>query len=120
MFERIKALLHRWQDLAEVDRLTDREIDDLGVTRDQLRALVSLPGDVPQRVKAMASLFGLAETDLTSDHGTWLDLLESCGQCRDRGACALVLEREGLSRPQDADFCPNAAAFRDLAQVLPA
>lgn len=120
MFERIKSLLHRWHDLAEVERLTDRELDDLGVSRHQLRALAALPADVPSRVTAMAGLFGVSEADLRRDHGTWLDLLEGCGQCKDRGACALVLEREGLSRPQDAAFCPNARSFRDLSRLQPA
>lgn len=115
MFERIKALMHRWHDLHEVDALTDRELEDLGMTRDQMRALVTMPADVPDRVLAMAAIFGLSPDEVKRDHAVWLDVLECCGHCQDRGACALVLERGELSRPRDCGFCANAGEFTLLA-----
>ena len=38
MFDRIKALTHRWQDLKEIAQLSQRDLDDLGMTRDQVEA----------------------------------------------------------------------------------
>ncbi|MBL9058197.1 MAG: DUF1127 domain-containing protein [Rhodobacteraceae bacterium] len=115
MFQRIKTLLHRWHDLAEVSALSDRELDDLGMTRDQVERFVRMPADVPDRVVAMGEIFGISAEELKRDHNAWVELLETCGTCRDRGACALVLERGELSRPQDCGFCLNAAAFTAAA-----
>lgn len=115
MFERIKALIERWNDLREVDHLSDRELDDLGMTRGQVEAFVRMPHDVPDRVLAMARIFGLDEDEVKANHGEWLDLLETCGTCHDRGACALVLERGDLSRPAECSFCLNKDRFGALA-----
>lgn len=116
MFERIKALIHRWDEIREVDALSDRDLDDIGLSRAQLEDFVRMPHDIDQRVTAMAAVFGVDETELRRDHGQLLDMLHTCGHCKDRGACALVLERAELSRPRDADFCPNAGDFTRLAQ----
>ena len=40
MFERFKTALQRWRDLTEVSALTDRELDDIGISRDQLEQFV--------------------------------------------------------------------------------
>ena len=53
MFDRIKALTHRWQDLKEIAQLSQRDLDDLGMTRDQVEAFARMPQDVPDRVRAM-------------------------------------------------------------------
>lgn len=115
MFQRIKALVDHWHQLKEVDSLTDRDLDDLGMTRDQVEAFVRMPADVPDRVAAMATIFGLTESQIKADHDAYVDLLHTCGHCRDRGACALVLERGDLSRPADAGFCKNKIAFANQA-----
>ena len=111
MFERMKALIARWNELREVSALTDRDLVDLGMSRAQVEAFVRMPHDVPDRVLAMAEIFGLSETEVQADHAQWLELLETCGTCQDRGACKLVLERGELSRPQDCSFCLNAPCF---------
>lgn len=115
MFQRIKALVDHWHQMKEVASLTDRDLDDLGMTRDQVEAFVRMPNDVPDRVAAMAKIFGLTEAQIRADHDSYVELLHTCGNCRDRGACALVLERGDLSRPADAGFCLNKRAFADQA-----
>lgn len=117
MFQRLKALLQRSHELAEIEKLTQHDLDDLGMTRDQLRAFARMPTDVPGRVQAMAAIFGLSEDDLKHNHAQWLELQQCCGHCQDRAACALVLERGELSRPRDAAFCPNAAEFAQMAET---
>lgn len=111
MFDRVKALIARWQELKEIDALTDRDLDDLGMSREQVRAFARMPHDVPDRVLAMARIFGLSEAEVKADHARWLELLETCGHCGDRGACTLVLERGELTRPQECGFCLNAGSF---------
>lgn len=115
MFDRIKTLLQRRQEIKEINALTDRELDDLGLTRDQAIAFVKMPHDVAERVAAMGRIFGIPEHDLQRDHAQWVALLSTCGHCADRGACALVLEKGELSRPVDAGFCLNHDSFVALA-----
>ena len=111
MFDRIKALMQRWHDMKELSQLSDRELDDLGMTRAQVEAFVRIPRDVPDRVLAMAEIFGLSEDQVKADHAAYVDLLYTCGQCKDRGACRVVLDRGDLSRPSDAEFCLNKSTF---------
>ncbi len=115
MFERIKTLIERWNEVREVNALTDRDLDDLGMSRAQVEAFVRMPYDVPDRVVAMAHIFGLSEEEVKADHAEWLELLETCGTCQDRGACKLVLERGDLSRPHECTFCLNAHQFEAKA-----
>jgi hypothetical protein len=115
MFERIKALLVRWQQEKEVSNLSDEELYDMGMTRDQVMAFVRMPADVPDRVAAMAEIFGLTDEQLHADHGRYMDLLYTCGQCRDRGACRHLLDQGDFARPEDADFCGNKYAFGSAA-----
>lgn len=117
MFERIKTLIDRWNEVREVSALTDRDLDDLGMSRAQVEAFVHMPHDVPDRVVAMARIFGLSEAEVKADHAEWLELLETCGTCRDRGACKLVLERGDLSRSHECGFCLNTHAFEAKARV---
>lgn len=111
MFDRIKALVQRWNEVREVSALTDRDLSDLGMSRAQVEAFVRMPQDVPDRVVAMAQIFGLSEADIKANHAEWLDLLETCGSCHDRDACAVVLDRADLSHPCDCGFCLNADCF---------
>lgn len=111
MFERIKALLHRWEELKEVSSLTERDLNDLGMTREQVEAFVQMPQDVPDRVAAMAQIFGLTEDQIKADHDAYTDLLYTCGHCKDRAACRRVLDRGAASKPADAEFCLNKHSF---------
>ncbi|MEZ5797948.1 MAG: DUF6455 family protein [Paracoccaceae bacterium] len=115
MFDRIKTLLSRWHEIKEVEALSDRDLADLGLSRDQLRDFIAMPHDVADRVAAMGRIFGLSEATLQRDHAQWVDILSTCGHCADRGACALVLSKGQLSRPADATFCPNHDTFTGLS-----
>ncbi len=111
MIERIRNLLTRWRDITDIEALSEQELDDLGLTRDQLRHFAQMPADVPDRVSAMGAIFGLSEGELRRDHAAWNELLETCGDCPDRAACRRVLEKGGLANPRDTGFCPNRHSF---------
>ena len=111
MFDRIKALKHRWQDLKQIAQLDQRDLDDLGMTRDQIQAFVRMPQDVPDRVVAMAQIFGLTEAQVRADHDRYHEFLHARGQCKDRKNCGKVLERGALAQPSDAEFCLNKSSF---------
>ncbi|WP_431300814.1 DUF6455 family protein [Tabrizicola sp. BL-A-41-H6] len=113
MFDRIRALLAHLNDVSEVNALTDRDLSDLGMNRDQVLAFLNMPQDVTERVTAMGAIFGIPEAALKRDHAQWVDLLTTCGQCADRGRCAAHLAR-GKDKA-GATFCPNVPTFDDLA-----
>jgi hypothetical protein len=115
MFQRIKALVDHWHEMKEVESLTERDLDDLGMTRSQVEAFVRMPHDVPDRVIAMAEIFGLSEAQIKADHDGYVNLLYTCGHCKERGACTLLLERGSLTGPEDARFCLNKHAFESQA-----
>lgn len=116
MFDRIRTLIHRLLEVTEADALSDRDLLDLGISRDQLRAFLRMPKDLTERVTAMAAIFGVPEGDLKRNSPQWIDLLATCGHCADRGACRKVLDRGRAARPEEATFCGNRAVFADLAQ----
>lgn len=115
MFDRIRALLARLHQVEEVQSLSDRDLDDLGMTRDQVLDFLRMPTDITQRVTAMATIFGVPEAELRGHHAQWVELLSTCGHCESRGACAKVLALADMADPARVDFCGNARAFNDLA-----
>ena len=117
MFDRIRALITRLHDVQEVNALSDRDLDDLGMTRAQLLDFLAMPRDIDQRVTAMGAIFGLSERALKHDHGLWVELLSSCGQCADRAACGKLLAKGDAAAPSEAVFCANRDTFAELASL---
>jgi hypothetical protein len=115
MFDRIRSLLRRIEEVREVDALTERDLDDLGMSRAQVYEFLRMPRDIADRVMAMGAIFGVPEADLKRDHGQWVDLLTVCGHCADRGACDKVLARAAEADPARVDFCGNRDVLSTLA-----
>jgi hypothetical protein len=115
MFDRIRALIHRLHEVEEVNALTDRDLDDLGMSRAQVLDFLNMPTDIADRVTAMGAIFGIPVTHLKRDHAQWLDLLTTCGHCADRSACTRLLAMGDMVDPARADFCGNRATFADLS-----
>jgi Family of unknown function (DUF6455) len=113
MFERIKSVLENLRRLKEVETLTDRDLDDLGMSRDQVLRFLQMPADIADRVRHMAQVFGLSEQEVQRDHGAYVALLETCGTCTERAACSHVLALGDEARPDLCRFCLNAPAFTE-------
>lgn len=111
MLDQLRSLLRQWRDLGELDRLSDRDIADIGISRAELTEIVQLPQDSPERMAAMARVFGLTEAELKRDRGEYLELLEICGHCGHRGECGRALKHANSKTPADMDFCPNAGTY---------
>ena len=116
MFERIKALMERWHDVKEINDLSERDLSDLGMSRDQVQSFARMPRDIADRVKHMAAIFGLSEAALQANHDAYLDILSTCGSCRDRAQCTHLLARSTDASPLEADFCLNAETFTAQAE----
>ncbi|WP_136645117.1 DUF6455 family protein [Tabrizicola sp. YIM 78059] len=115
MFDRIRSLLHRLHQVSEAEALTDRDLEDLGMTRAQVLDFLRMPQDITERVTAMGAIFGVPETELKRNHAQWVELLTVCGHCAERGACARVLDMGDMADPAAIDFCSNRASFLALA-----
>ncbi len=115
MFDRIRSLLHHLNEVQEVHALSDRDLDDLGMTREQVLAFLKMPRDITERVAAMGAIFGLSGSELKRDHGLWVDLLTTCGHCADRGSCGKLLAKGPGAQASEATFCGNGGTFKDIA-----
>lgn len=115
MFDRIRSLIDRLHEVHEVNSLSDRDLDDLGMSREQLLGFLRMPRDISERVKAMGEIFGISEVDLKRDHNQWVELLTVCGHCSDRAACSHLLAKGAQAQPSEAVFCGNRSAFSSIA-----
>ena len=115
MFTRIKTLMTRWQDAQEIDAMTARELDDLGMTRDQVLAFSRMPPDIADRITHMAAIFGLSDADLHRNQQDYRDILSTCSTCRDRAKCSHLLARGTDVWPSEASFCLNVEVFESRA-----
>ena len=111
MRNHIRRLLQRYRDLAAIAELSERDLADLGVSREQAMHLAALPKDVESRVTAMARIFGVPQEELQRDRAEWLELLEICDTCKELPACRRLLMLGDFASPEDAGFCPNRASF---------
>lgn len=115
MFARIRSLIDRLHEVQEANALSDRDLDDLGMSREQVLSFLKMPRDINERVAAMGRIFGLSQAQLKQDHALWVELLDTCGHCTDRDACARLLARGDGARASEATFCRNRDAFADLS-----
>lgn len=119
MFDRIKSFLDHWHEVREAENLSDRDLADIGLSRDQLRHFLEMPEDVEDRVTRMAAVFGLTPDEIRANHAGWVELLEVCGGCTERRACGRVLDQGDAARAEDCNFCRNRASFLAMASATP-
>lgn len=115
MFERIQAMFAKWHEIKEIEALTNAELDDLGMTREQVEFFVRMPADVPARMAKMASVFGLSEDQLKANQAEYLDLLNVCGHCGARKACGKLLSHADTASRDETGFCPNAGTYTNMS-----
>lgn len=117
MRERLLALFARWRALQEIGAMSERDLADLGMTRDQILDFASVPADTEQRMATMAGIFGLSLDEVRREYATYLDMVQTCGHCGARRQCADTLAHADESRPEDCGFCPNARDYADRAAM---
>ncbi len=115
MFERMKALRARLRELSEIDEMTEHDLVDLGLSREQMKALITIPRDVADRVARMAEIFGVDPRDLTADRSGYVDILCNCADCKARVECAHEMAKGEDADPENCGFCVNAGSFALLS-----
>jgi hypothetical protein len=117
MMEQFLRAFRRSRDRQDIERMTEAELSDLGVTRTLMLELNTLPDDVPARVAAMGRTFGLSDEALLDDPESWLTLLVSCNHCAELPACHRFMAREEPGTAGDVDFCPNASRLATMGEA---
>jgi len=92
--------------------LDDRELADLGVTREQLSVLASSQ-DAPELMRRMMERLGVSQELLSKYPGLKHQLERECSLCFSRGECRHWLGHGNADDGHKA-FCPNASTFEDL------
>lgn len=119
MRERIQAIFDYWRQQRELAKLDERELGDLGLSRDQLHLLANAPATLPDRVAAMARVFGLTEAEIKREYGTYLELLTACATCGATRHCHEALAHAETLHPADCGFCPNKPVYDAMSQPAP-
>lgn len=108
----MSAFLDTLRRIAVPEALSDEDLADLGLNRDDYRILVKGGPGARNRLVAMARTFGLSEADIDKHRGVALDLAEACATCGEARTCQKAIEGRG---ELPVDRCPNAAIYRMLA-----
>ncbi|RAZ86129.1 DUF1127 domain-containing protein [Cereibacter johrii] len=116
MLNRVRALFDRWHRLQEIHALSDRDLDDLGITRWQMEQFARMPEDVGERLLQMAQVFGLEPATVQHAYADYLDLLDVCRRCGSTKLCKCTLAEADRVEPADCSFCPNAGTYELMAR----
>ena len=95
---------HREETIAA---LTPAELDKIGLTRDQLAAIVRMPDEQLGRLAQMADLFGLPEGALDSAPALRREVTRTCAQRNENSLCRQEMTH-GTTIARAEMFCANA------------
>jgi uncharacterized protein YjiS (DUF1127 family) len=111
--EHVQAVNEHRRELQEIDALDDRAIEDLGLSREELRKVVTTTSAVAERMAAMARRHGLDPDQLDRFRHDYVHLLDTCAHCQATDLCAKYLA-DVSEGPLAAGFCPNHADYMAL------
>ena len=110
--------LRRTQAHQELAALDDRQLDDIGLTRDELVLVVAGAAEAPERVGMMAGRLGVDPQAFEARRPLLNEMVKRCAACRTKVICAWWLA-EGGAEDAYREFCPNAGRFTELRRVGP-
>ena len=114
MLQQFKDMIERRRLSREIETLSPSELDEVGVSRAELRALVATPGYVTARQTEMAHRHGITDAVLQEHRHDLVTAVVRCRNCAATDECAHFLADPG-ARGEGATFCPNHDLYRDLA-----
>jgi uncharacterized protein YjiS (DUF1127 family) len=104
---------HRNALAKELTALDDHQLEDLGITREQIPQLVSAHPEAPALMQRMMQRFGVAAESLADKPELRRLLQQVCNGCFARGECKRWLRSAAAG--DYPGFCPNAPTFAELA-----
>jgi uncharacterized protein YjiS (DUF1127 family) len=114
LLERMKQTTAH-QELAALD---DRQLDDIGLKRDELVLVVAGAAEAPERVGMMAGRLGVDPKAFEARRPLLNEMVKRCAACRTKVICAWWLA-EGGAEDAYREFCPNAGRFIELRRYRP-
>lgn len=114
MFDWIRNT-QRDRDRKEIAALDDRDLTDIGVTREALEYLVEVDPAVYGRMTRMAARHGLTSDALQADRTGLAHLTHTCDHCTSKRRCDSALG-SAMTGTADVAFCPNHAAYEGMAK----
>jgi uncharacterized protein YjiS (DUF1127 family) len=94
----------------ELNALDDRQLSDLGITREQIPVMVGAYPESPQLLTSMLARLGITEEAIARDPGLRSQLARTCSLCFVRQECKRYLKLPVDASPDGyRTFCPNAA-----------
>lgn len=115
---RLRKLAVQWaariRDESNIARMDERELGEIGMTASGLHSMIRLPGDIRDRMEAMAAVHGVRPAQIDAERWRAFDMIQACGHCPHRRACSVALADPQITA-EDCTFCPNAPAYHELA-----
>jgi uncharacterized protein YjiS (DUF1127 family) len=109
--------LDTWRERRELRRqlagVDPKEMDDLGLSRGEFRALALMPSEQVARMEEMARINGLDPARLGDDRELQVSVGLTCARCGEQRQCRKAID--GGAFAAETDFCPNAGTYRMLA-----
>jgi uncharacterized protein YjiS (DUF1127 family) len=102
----------------ELAALDDRQLDDIGLKRDELVLVVAGAAEAPERVGMMAGRLGVDPEAFEARRPLLNEMVKRCAACRTKVICAWWLA-EGGAEDAYREFCPNAGRFLELRRYRP-
>lgn len=115
MFERIKKWQAQTREFAKINRMSDVDLHDMGVSRNELQSIVGIGAEVDTRQMAMAHRHGLDSFDLRRHPQDLIASNQACAKCGHVGECASYLASDAPA-VDSATFCPNYELYQQLAK----
>lgn len=114
MMEWLKQKQEHHRQQAEIKALSESDLNDIDLSRDELLSVVAAPEAVLQRQTAMAARFGLNEGEMNKHRHDMVVAVVACTHCGSTRECGRYLAGQAGSEAA-ADFCPNAGLYNVIA-----
>lgn len=107
--------MKHYRELQEIDQLRPEELDDLGLSKEELKLLVQAPEKVTERQLAMAAKFGLTADDFSRNRHDYAWAVAACEDCGSIKQCRHYLESDMAA--DQSEFCPNHDLYKSLVST---
>ena len=114
MFEHLKEKLAQAREVREIEAMDARELDEIGLSRDDLISVAQTPNAVRDRMETMAAVHGIDAETLNQNRVDYVELLAKCRHCGQTAHCADFLGDASVAG-DGAEFCPNHSDYVALA-----
>ncbi|MDE3027726.1 MAG: DUF1127 domain-containing protein [Paracoccaceae bacterium] len=114
MFELLKEKLAQAREVREIEAMDPRELDEIGLSRDDLINIAETPNAVCRRMEAMAAVHGIDAETMNQNRVDYGQLLAKCRHCGQTAHCADFLGDANVAG-DGAEFCPNHSDYVALA-----